>query len=159
MRLFLVFLAWPLAEITLFVTLGGRIGLAATLLVILSSAILGVWVLRSCGIRSAQEMQRGMRSMGGGLGQVADRVLLMLAGLLLILPGFLTDIMGGLLLIGPLRRALVQWAGHRLSADRPGRGQTEPFDMARRPGDIVIDGEFIEVEPDPRHPRSGWTRH
>lgn len=157
MRLFLLFLLWPLAEIALFVTLGGRIGLAGTLLIILATGMLGLSVLQRCGIRSARDMQQGMRVMGGGLGQMADQVVLMLAGLLLILPGFLTDLLGGVLLIAPLRRALILWAGRRVTA-----GRAEPqagFDMRPRRGDIVIDGEFIEVEPDPHRPPSGWTRH
>ena len=144
MRLLTIFLLWPLAEIALFVTLGGRIGLAATLLVIVATAMLGMAVLRSSGVRSAREVQHGMRIMGGGLGQAADQVLLMLAGLLLVLPGFLTDILGGLLLIAPLRRAVILWTGRRVTAGRA--GPQAGFDRHPRRGDIVIDGEFVESD-------------
>ena len=115
MRLFALFLLWPLAEIALFVTLGGAIGLVWTLLVIAGSAMLGIWLLRSRGVRSAAEMRRGLHVVrGGGLGQLAGDVLVMLAAVLLILPGFLTDALGLLLLLPPVRALVILWAARRV---------------------------------------------
>ena len=109
MRLFTLFLLWPLAEIALFVTVGGAIGLLWTLVVIAGSAVLGVWLLRSRGVRSAAEMRRGLTVVrGGGLGKLAGDVMVMLAGVLLILPGFLTDMIGLVLLVPPIRAVIPQ---------------------------------------------------
>ena len=171
MRLFPLFLLWPLVEIALFVTVGGAIGLLWTLVVIFGSGVLGLWLLRRGGVKSAAEMRRGLHVVRGGLGKVADEVLVMLAGVLLILPGFLTDAIGLLLLIKPVRALIMLWAAGRVAdklraAGHPVDGRAEGLDrgfganaQARGRPDMIIDGEYIEVESDPRHPPSGWTRH
>ncbi|OYU20341.1 MAG: exlusion protein FxsA [Rhodobacteraceae bacterium PARR1] len=164
MRLFTLFLLWPLAEIILFVTVGGAIGLLWTLAVIAGSAVLGVWLLRSRGVRSAAEMRRGLTVVrGGGLGQLAGDVLVMLAGVLLILPGFLTDALGLMLLLPPVRALIILWAARRVGDGL--RARATPSASGRfgdgRPD--IIDAEFIEVDhdtrPDSARPPSGWTRH
>lgn len=163
MRLFTLFLLWPLAEIVLFVTLGGAIGLLWTLAIIAGTALLGVWLLRSRGVRSAAEMRRGLTVVrGGGLGQLAGDVLLMLAAVLLILPGFLTDALGMLLLLPPVRALVILWAARRVSdgirahATRGAPPSTGRFGDGRPD---IIDAEFIEIDHDQPRPPSGWTRH
>lgn len=166
MRIFTLFLLWPLVEIALFVTVGGAIGLFWTLVVIAGSAVLGVWLLRSRGVRSAAEMRRGLTAArGGGLGQLAGDVLAMLAGVLLILPGFLTDALGLLLLLPPVRALIILWAARRVGNIRAQATGGTPSPSGRfgegRPD--IIDAEFIEVDPEPRpdtsRSASGWTRH
>lgn len=167
MRLFTLFLLWPLAEIALFVTVGGAIGLLWTLVVIAGSAIFGVWLLRSRGVRSAAEMRRGLTVVrGGGLGQLAGDVLVMLGAVLLILPGFLSDAVGLLLLLPPVRALIILWAARRVGDGiRAHTARTTPPSSGRfgdgRPD--IIDAEFIEVDrdlrQDPPGPPSGWTRH
>lgn len=157
MPVFLAFLLWPLVEIALFVTLGGSLGLWLTLAVIIGTGILGIWLLRRLGFRSAERLRAEMDRMRDPLGAAGDSALLALAALLLILPGFLTDFLGALLLIAPFRRLLVAQLAARVGfvsmrSDQP----------ARRSDGIVIDGEFVEVDPpEPRNPAppSGWTRH
>ena len=163
MRLFTLFLLWPLAEIVLFVTVGGAIGLVWTLLIIAGTAMLGVWLLRSRGVRSAAEMRRGLHIVrGGGLGQLAGDVLIMMAAVLLILPGFLTDALGLLLLLPPVRALVILWAARRVGdgirahAARPVNPASGRFGDGRPD---IIDAEFIEVDHDQPRPPSGWTRH
>ncbi|MBL8562584.1 MAG: FxsA family protein [Gemmobacter sp.] len=152
MRLFGPMIVLMLVEIALFITLGGAIGLLASLGIILGTGILGSAILRQTGANMAVEMRAAMS--GGALpGMAGDHGLRMLAGVLLILPGFLGDMLGGLLLIGPLRRWIAGKAANRL---RPTAG----FGVHPRP-DVVIDAEFIELDPSETPPRgpSGWTRH
>ena len=157
MRVFLPLLLWPLVEIALFVTLGGMLGLWATLAIVIGTALLGVSLLRRMGLRSAERLRVEMGRMRDPLAVAGDSAVMALAGVLLILPGFLTDMLGALLLIAPLRRWLVRKIAAHFSvvsmrSDQP----------ARRSDGIVIDGEFVELDaPDPRHPPtpSGWTRH
>jgi UPF0716 protein FxsA len=83
------------------------------------------------------------------LGQIAENALLVMAGFLLILPGFLTDTLGLMLLVPPVRQLLIRSVAARARAH--GSGQ---FGGARRSGPDVIDGEFFEVEQDqPEIPR------
>jgi len=157
MPVFALFLLWPLIEIALFVTLGGARGLWLTLLVVIGTAVLGVALLRRLGYRNAERLRAEMGRMRDPLGAAGDGVLLALAAMLLILPGFLTDALGALLLVPPFRRLLVA----QLAA-RVGFASMRSDQPARRSDGIVIDGEFVEVDPqEPRRPGppSGWTRH
>jgi UPF0716 protein FxsA len=129
---------WPVVEIALFVLIGGRIGLLATFAVIAGTAALGVWTFRRLG--ASKGPVSGVAA--------ADHVLRALAALLLILPGFLTDILGLMLLIPVLRRGLIALGAARLAmrfgplrqaANRRGfAAQTE-----------IIDAEYVEVTPQP----------
>ncbi len=158
MPVFAVFLVWPLVEIALFVTVGSALGLGLTLLVVLGTGVLGVAVLRGQGLQTAGRLRAGMASLRGPLAGAGSDVLRMLAGVLLILPGFLTDALGLLLLVPAVRLLVIAFLVRRfavpsMQSDRP----------ARRADGIVIDGEFTEIdtgrEPDAARPPSGWTRH
>lgn len=158
MPVFALFLIWPLVEIALFVTLGSALGLGLTLLVVLGTGALGVAILRGQGLRSADRLRQRMADLRNPLAVAGSDALRMLAGVLLILPGFLTDFIGLLLLVPFVRLLLVAWLARRFSvvsmqSDQP----------ARRSDGIIIDGEFTEVDEGsvrggPRPP-SGWTRH
>lgn len=145
------FLLLPLVEIALFVVVGSRIGLWPTLAVVIGSGILGVGILRRMGgVGSSLSVVRGDL-----LSPLAERTLLAVAALLLILPGFLTDTLGLVLLLPFVRRLIVAQLGLRLRQAGAGPG------AGRRADETVIDGEFYEIEPETRElrPPSGWTRH
>ncbi len=164
MWLFALFIAWPLIEIGLFVTLGGWIGLWPTLALVLGTGMLGVSILRGSGLRTVAEVRSSVA--GVQMHQpIARSVLTMLAALLLILPGFLTDGLGLILLVPPVQGFLAQRLLARVQQSRAGLFhtiQTRDGSAADRSGrGQVIDGEFEEIEPpkQPTHPTSGWTRH
>ncbi len=150
MPIVVALLIWPLIEIALFVTVGGWLGLWLTLAIVLGTAVAGIALMRWRGLRALADLRGQMRAMGNPLALAADQAVFMLAGVLLVLPGFLTDVMGLVLLIPPVRVALVALMARRVHVARGGV----------RPGHDVIDGEFSEVEA-PRMPRSGpskWTQ-
>jgi UPF0716 protein FxsA len=99
-------LALPLIEIALFILVGQTIGLVPTLLAVLASAVAGMLVLRWQGMGVLRQMQ--MRFQRGELParQMGDAVLIGLAGVLLLLPGYFTDLIGLVLLL-PWTRALI----------------------------------------------------
>lgn len=142
-------LIWPLIEIALFVTIGGWLGLWLTLAIVLGTAFAGVMLMRWRGLRAMADLRGQMKAMGNPLALAADQAVFMLAGVLLVLPGFMTDVMGLLLLIPPVRMALVAVMARRVHV----RG-------AVRPASDVIDGDYSEVEPPavPRGRPSGWTQ-
>lgn len=103
-RLILVlFLLLPFLEIATFIWIGGQIGILATLASIIIAAGLGIVIIRWQGIGllmdSRQMLQRGEIPTR----QFFDGMLLAFAGLLFILPGFLSDLVGFLLLLPPVR--------------------------------------------------------
>lgn len=129
-------LAVPLIEIGLFVTLGGAIGLWPTLAWVLLSAALGLLVLKGIATTGSVSLGRDMKDMGDPLSPIAHRVMVVMAGALLLIPGFFTDALGFVLLIPPLRTLVIRVIGRRL-ADR-GVVVTQT---------TVIDGEWQDVTP------------
>ncbi len=106
-RLILILvLALPFIEIALFIVIGQAIGLLPTLLGIILTGAIGVLVLRWQGMGVLQQMQ--MRFSRGEMParQMGDAVLIGLAGVLLLLPGYFTDLVGLLLLL-PVTRAMI----------------------------------------------------
>ena len=150
MPVFGALLIWPLIEIALFVTLGGWLGLWLTLAIVLGTALAGIMLLRWRGLRAMADLRGQMREMGNPLALAADQAVFMLAAVLLVLPGFLTDIMGLLLLIPPVRVVLVAAMARRVVV---ARGPV-------RPASDIIDGDFSEVTPPavPNGRPSGWTQ-
>jgi UPF0716 protein FxsA len=113
----LLFLVVPFAELFVLLQVGRLIGAFETIgLLILVSAV-GAWLVKREGLgvlrRAQQRMQQG--SVPGR--EMVDGVLILFAGALLLTPGFLTDILGVLLLLPPVRAALrastVAWLGRR----------------------------------------------
>lgn len=152
MWLLLVILAVPLIEIGLFVQIGGWIGMWATIGWVILSAMLGMIVLRGVASGGPVAISRDMHEFRDPLSPLAHRVMVVLGGGLLILPGFLTDAIGLLLLLPPVRQIIITLIGRRLQK----AGGTTVHTT-------IIEGEWHEVEPPdqpgPERPPSEWTRH
>jgi UPF0716 protein FxsA len=104
--LLLSFLTLPLIEIALFIVIGQAIGLVPTLLGVLLTAVIGGLVLRWQGMAAINEMQLRMRNGELPARAMGDTMLIGLGGLLLLLPGYFTDLIGILLLL-PWTRELI----------------------------------------------------
>ena len=102
----LLVLALPFIEIALFIVIGQAIGVLPTLLGIIITGAIGALVLRWQGMGVLRQMQ--MRFSRGEMParQMGDAVLIGLAGVLLLLPGYFTDLVGLVLLL-PWTRALI----------------------------------------------------
>lgn len=138
MWLLVALIALPLIEIGLFVEVGGAIGLWATLLWTVVSVALGVAVTRDAGARTVKALNEAMSGLRDPNAPAADGALRLAAGILLILPGFLTDALGLLLLVPPLRALLLR---------RIGRGRSPQH------GAVIIEAEYQDVTPREPPPR------
>src|SRR4051794_41786223 len=101
--LFLTFLIVPLIEIGLFILIGQSIGIIPTLLGVLVTAIAGSLLIRWQGLAVLRDLQATMARGELPARQIGDAMLIGLGGLLLLLPGYFTDLIGLLLLIPPVR--------------------------------------------------------
>ncbi len=105
--LLLALLALPFLELAVFIAVVETIGFAWALTLVLASSLAGLLVLRHAG---GSHIARVRVALGEGsysaLQADSSGGLVLLAGILLLIPGFITDLLGLLLLIGPLRRAL-----------------------------------------------------
>lgn len=166
MWLFLIFLLIPMLEIALFIEIGGWLGVWPTLAITIGTAVLGVLLVKLQGIQVLDDLRRSLEQAEDPAEPLAHGAMLLLAGVLLMLPGFFTDTLGLLLMIPPLRLVLFRGLTRNVRVERfvmhgtmratPRGPQHEPH----RPN-IIIDGDFEEIEP-PQRPSgggSGWTRH
>ena len=102
----LLFILVPAVEIAVIVQVGQRFGLGATLALIILTAMVGAWLAKSQGRDVMQKLQS---SFGGEahLGQtLIEGLLIFVAGLTLLAPGFITDAIGIAFLVPPIRQQL-----------------------------------------------------
>lgn len=130
----------PLVEIAVFIEVGGWIGLWPTLAVIVLTAVVGTWLIRAQGIGVVMRARRTIAEGGAPLREIFDGVCLVVAGALLLTPGFVTDAAGFLLLAPPFRNFAGIWAWQRWGRKvRVQQGE---------PG--VIEGEYRDDTPGER---------
>ena len=134
----LAFVVLPMIEIALFVVIGGAIGLWLTLGIIFATGFLGINLL---------QRQNQRPKAPETMVWVGHRVLLALAAILLILPGLLTDVIGILLLIRPVRSILISLITIKVLT------QFGDFSQQSR-DDGVLDGEYTDVTPQSRDPKT-----
>ncbi len=102
--LFLLFLAVPLLEIYLLIKAGTVIGALPTVALVVFTAVLGAFLLRLQGLSTMNRMRANMMQGKLPAMEIMEGAALLVAGGLLLTPGFFTDAIGFLLLIPPLRR-------------------------------------------------------
>lgn len=105
--LLLFFVGAPLAELYVLIEVGSEIGAAETILLSIFTAVLGGYLVRMQGFSILFRAQKQMANQGVPAIEMLEGGLLLVTGLTLLLPGFITDAIGFLLLIPQLRRALI----------------------------------------------------
>ncbi len=161
MWLFLAFVSVPLIEIALFIQVGGALGLAPTLLIVILTAILGTYLVRNQGRIALGNLQRSFSELNDPTEPLAHGAMILFSGALLLTPGFFTDAVGFALLVPPVREAVFRFLRGRVQVRSFSMGATHRADPYRSEPDDVIDGDFVEVDPEkrPTHRPSGWTKH
>jgi UPF0716 protein FxsA len=114
--LLLAFIAVPIIEIALFIRVGGLIGLWPTLAVVILTAVVGSALLRRQGLSTLERIQTELRTGRDPSAALANGALLLVAGLLLLTPGFFTDAVGLALMVPGVRAAAIAWLRTRISA-------------------------------------------
>lgn len=175
MWLFIAFLTVPLIEIALFIQVGGFIGLWPTLLIVVITAVLGTYLVRSQGQMALNDMRNSFSEMRDPTEPLAHGAMILIAGALLLTPGFFTDAVGFLLLLPPFRAAAYRYMRSRVVVQNFSMSGMQSYER----DDSVIDGEFEAVDEPPApetaaepfepgedllvkkptHRPSGWTKH
>jgi len=133
----LLILALPLLELAGLIVAGAHVGALPVIAWVIASAAIGGNILRAAGWETARKVQAAMAHGEMPLSELLSGAALSVAAILLILPGFLTDILGLLLLIGPLRRFL----GGLIAA--------RAAHVSQHGSATVIEGEFTVVDEPP----------
>ena len=155
MWLLALFVVVPLIEIALFIVVGGWLTLWPTLGVVLATGVLGTFLVHQQARAVLAELHRTNRGLGNPLSPLAHGALIVIAGVLLLTPGFLTDAVGLALLIPLVRRAVIAALARRVQWDHVS------FNQSQTRQEDVIDGSYTDLDgaPPPKPGTSGWTRH
>lgn len=151
-RLLLLFIGVPVLELLIFLLLGSKIGITPTLAIIVITAILGAYLTKSQGLKALKKYQLALSEGRLPHEEVIDGVLILVAGAVLLTPGFLTDAIGFSLLIPPAREFFKTVTKAKLK-DRvkvvgQEMGATDQSKAAAGPRVINVEAEVIDI-PDP----------
>lgn len=146
--LFFIFVVVPLIEIALFVQIGGEIGMLATVIIVILTAFMGANLLRAQGFSTWTHAQKEMDAGHLPVDDVIHGLFLLIAGALLLTPGFLTDTIGFLLFLPPLRLLLGRKIMAKLMASNSVHMDIQGSHSKTRRGTHIIDGDFHEVDDD-----------
>lgn len=146
----LLFILVPIVEMTVLIQVGSEIGALATVGLVFLTAIVGVTLIRKQGLETSLKAQEKMRRGELPASEVAEGLMLIFAGLCLLIPGFVTDAIGALLLIPPLRKLfaaglIVKFISSMMARGNQWRGG--PGYASQQEGDI-IEGEYANEDND-----------
>ena len=145
-----VLIGIPVIEISVFIQVGGEIGAFNTIFLTILTAITGVALLRKQGLTVLMKAQDSLNKGETPLNEIFSGILLALAGLFLLIPGFVTDGLGFLLFLPPLRNAIAHWLSRNVKTNKMGGFHTRNTGKGHGFGpqkSTIIDGEFHEVDP------------
>ena len=148
-KLFLLFVLLPIIEISLLISVGEQIGGWNTVAIVVATAMIGSYLVRQQGISTLVHAQQKMQQ-GTIPGQeVAEGLLLVIAGVMLVTPGFVTDALGFLFCLPMTRPLIAKGLLAKLSVQvvnqaqggfsgQPGQG----FGQRPSSNDDIIEGEY-----------------
>ena len=154
-RLLLLLTLVPLLELWLLTEIGIRIGVLNTFLLVIATGVMGASLAKWQGLATLRAIQDDLRERRMPAGRLLDGFMILIAGVLLLTPGILTDLMGLALLIPPIRRLVLLYVGAAIKARMTIQIQTHASGFSAtattRPEEPplppnVIDAEFERLE-------------
>ncbi|GHY12888.1 fxsA protein [Vibrio cholerae] len=154
--LLFLFIAVPVIEIALFIQVGGVLGVWPTIALVLLTAIVGASLVRSQGLQTLLTVQQRLAQGQLPAQQILEGVMLAVAGVLLLTPGFFTDILGMLVLLPAPRAYLAKQLMSRvvvgnIHASGAGLEQPNPFHDRANPNGTTYEGEFERKDDQDQH--------
>jgi len=143
--LFLLFVLVPLVELWFLIKVGGWIGALPTVALVVMTAVIGASLARLQGLKTLQRVRMSVARGETPAIEMMEGMLLFIAALLLLTPGFFTDALGFAFLLPFTRRAFAWWAIRRMTVVTPAGGPT------RHPGKHqtrTLEGEFHREDDD-----------
>ena len=131
----------PILEIAGFIIVGRMIGVLPTLFLIIGTSVWGAAILKGRGLKPLRDIQKPKNTVTPA---IFETPIILLAGFFLLIPGFITDLIGCLLIIAPIRRVVVRWwilsvVTHDTPHAPPSASRPK---AAKSSSDRVIEGEF-----------------
>ena len=157
----LLFLAWPIAEIATLIAVGSRLGILTTILLLIGAGFVGLFVVRLQGLRLFSQLQSELNAGRTPTGPIVRGAMTALAGFFFLIPGFLSDILGLLLLLPPVQSLAAAWlaanatvvsnvGGFRRRPADKGVVDLDPADFSRRDDSPWTSGSASQGDSPPR---------
>ncbi len=147
--LFVLFIVVPIAELYVIIQIGQAIGVLPTIGLLLLDSVVGTWLMRQQGRTVWRRFSEALRAGRPPASEVIDGALVLMGGAFLLTPGFLTDIVGAVLLVPPsralVRRVLARRFLGRMTASLRTPGGPAPPPRTLRTYDI--DGTAYDADP------------
>lgn len=141
--LLIIFIILPIIEISIFIQVGDFVGIFNTILIIFLTAAVGVYFVRQQGFRTFQKIAVELQNQQIPVQGMFDGLVILIAGILLVTPGFLTDIIG-FLGLAPQIRVFLLGITKNLFLQRYSNARKQ----YKKDINETIDGDFIEIEED-----------
>jgi len=151
---FVLFLVIPIIEIFFLIKVGQIFGILITIILVISTAVIGAALLKQQGLSTLARFQQNVSTGKLPAQEMVEGIMLAVGGALLMTPGFVTDAMGFLCLI-PVSRKLIAKKIMKHSGQKFRAGVTSNFTSGGFGGGFnqsnhdVYEGEFTEVKEDP----------
>ncbi|HJM82706.1 MAG TPA: FxsA family protein [Nitrospinota bacterium] len=116
-KLFLLFTVTPLVELALLIEIGSFMGVVPTIGLVLITGAVGALLARSQGLAVIQELNEKTSKGEMPTDQIADGLMILVGGVLLVTPGIITDLLGFLLVVPTTRRAIRDFVKSKIIAD------------------------------------------
>lgn len=161
----LLLLALPFLEIAGFVVVGSHIGVLWTLALVILAGVLGAVLLRVQGFGSMARIRTELAAGRDPSQELANTVMILVAGVLLLIPGFITDIFGLLLFLPPVRQLAWRFLSRRITVTTGGFGgfgsagsRSGPGSGSGRDRTIDLDSDEYSHEPGKKPDNESPTR-
>jgi len=139
--IFLLVFIIPFLEIYLLLKVGGIIGAFPTIFLVVLTAVLGTWLLRQQGFATLQKLQTNLQLGKIPAYEMIEGPIILVGGVLLLTPGFITDVIGFACLIPQLRRKIAQYFIENYLVKANGS-----FEWSKPKEKDVLEGEFHKDE-------------
>ena len=147
MWLFLLFIVVPIVEIVLFIKIGGFLGLWLTILIVILTAIIGTNLVKSQGLNAVREVQNSFLQGYDITRSLISGALILIAGVLLLTPGFFTDFIGITFLIPTTRNMWISFGiKHFPSLIFYSKNNVSKKNPHYEEKNDVIDGDYTDLD-------------
>lgn len=159
MRGFLLFLAYVIVELAIAFWVAGMLGWFWVIIIFIAGIAFGAVIMQNAGTQAAAALRSASSTGDLPDGTMGDSALLFLSGALIAVPGFLTDVIGLILAIPPIRRLARRWSGRWIAKRLRAQGMsvvTTDVNGVKTtrvvPGDVVTGEVIRHQDEDPTRP-------
>jgi UPF0716 protein FxsA len=138
---FLVVLIIPFAEIYLLLEVGSIIGAFPTIFLVVLTAVSGAWFLRQQGFATFHRFQTSLAQGEIPAYEMIEGPIILLGGLLLLTPGFITDLLGIACLVPQIRKKIAQYVIENHLVQSNG-----PFQQTKSTDKNILEGEYTKED-------------